>query len=129
MSVVRTVTPAADAPDTQLIYVTLKVTFGAQAPNGCYRLTDLLPSGLAPVAASAGWPAFREEGAPLVYWPYEIEGQRVSWCTSPQDESHTYAYWARTVSPGTYRWEPAVVQSEVAPTLGSSTPATTYTIR
>jgi hypothetical protein len=131
ISVTRTVTPSGDAPDDRLIKVTLAVTFGAQAPGGCYRLTDLLPSGLAPVVAGAGWP---DEGGDdprggLVYRPYDIEGQRVSWCVSPQDANHLYGYSARVVTAGTYRWEPAVVQSEVAPTVGSSTLATTYTIR
>jgi hypothetical protein len=129
ITVTRTVTPADGAPDDHLVHVTLTVSFGAQAPGGCYRLTDLLPSGLAPVVAGAGWPDDEEEGQATVIGPYEIEGQRVSWCVSPQDPKHVYGYSARVVTPGTYRWEPAVVQSEAAPTLGSSTPATTYTIR
>lgn len=126
MSVTRTINPAGSASDTQLVKVTLTVTFGAQAPGGCYRLTDLLPSGLSPVVASAGWSG---EEAPTVIRPYDIEGQRVSWCVSPADTSHVYGYSARVVTPGTYTWEPAVVQSETAPTVGSSTALTTYTIR
>jgi hypothetical protein len=129
MSVVRTVTPAGDASDAHLVKVTLTVSFGAQAPGGCYRLTDLLPSGLAPVVAGAGWSDEESEGPPDVIGPYDIDGQIVSWCVSPQDLQHVYGYSARVVTAGTYRWEPAVVQSEVAPTVGSSTPATTYTIR
>jgi alpha-2-macroglobulin len=129
MSVARTVTPAGDAPDDHLVKVTLTVSFGAQAPGGCYRLTDLLPSGLAPVVAGAGWIDEEAEGRPDVIGPYEIEGQRVSWCVSPQDLTHVYGYSARVVTPGAYRWEPAVVQSETAPTIGSSTAATTYSIR
>ena len=130
ISITRTVTPANDAPDNRLVKVTIAVTFGALAPVGCYRLTDLLPSGLAPVVAGAGWPdEFQEGGGPTVIGPYEVEGQRVSWCVSPADPGHTYGYSARVVTPGTYRWEPAVIQSETAPTVGSSTPATSFTIR
>jgi hypothetical protein len=127
ISVTRTVTPASDAPDDHLVRVTLNVTFGAQAPAGCYRLTDLLPSGLSPVVAGAAWPDSDTEVTAIR--PYEIEGQRVSWCVGRFDQTHSYVYSARVVTPGTYRWEPAVVQSETAPTVGSSTPATTYTIR
>jgi uncharacterized protein YfaS (alpha-2-macroglobulin family) len=37
-------------------------------------------------------------------------------------------YSARVVTPGTYRWEPAVIQSVAAPSVGSSTPVESYTI-
>jgi hypothetical protein len=130
MRVVRTVTPAGDASADHIVRVTLTVTFGAQAPAGCYRLSDLLPSGLAPIVAQAGWSDGQEEGdQPTVISPYEIDGQRVSWCVSPQDPKYVYGYSARVVSPGTYRWEPAVVQSEAAPTVGAAIAETTYTIR
>jgi hypothetical protein len=33
------------------------------------------------------------------------------------------------VSPGTYAWQPAVIQAVDAPEMGASTEATTYTIR
>ena len=38
-------------------------------------------------------------------------------------------YSARVVSPETFTWEPAVVQSTIAARLGASTPVSTYTIR
>jgi hypothetical protein len=37
-------------------------------------------------------------------------------------------YSARVVTPGTYTWEPAVIQSVTAPSIGSSTPVISYTI-
>jgi hypothetical protein len=127
ITVTRTVSPSGEATQDRLVRVMLFVTFGAQAPNGCYRLTDLLPSGLAPVVAGAGWGQGEDDTG--IIGPYEIEGQRVSWCASPSDKIHTYGYSARVVTPGTYRWEPAVVQFEAASSVGSSTPATTFTIR
>jgi len=129
LSVTRTITPAGDAPDDRLVRVRLDVTFGAAAVPGCYRLTDLTPSGLSAVAATAGWPVEDEEAVVLENAPYEVSGQRVSWCASPADRSHTYSYVARVVSPGTYRWEPAELQFELSPTLGTSTPASTFTIK
>jgi len=123
----RIVTPATESPDDRLVNVVITVSFGPQAPDGCYRLTDLLPSGLAPVVAGAGWDDDPEDAG--VWRPYEVDSQRVSWCVSPRDNQHAYGYWARVVTPGEYLWEPAVVQSEVAPSVGAATEATTYTIR
>ncbi|MEO5704994.1 MAG: Ig-like domain-containing protein [Candidatus Limnocylindrales bacterium] len=127
VTVKRTVTPAGGSPSDGLVRVQFEITFGPAVTGGCYRLTDILPSGLAPVAATGG-SSDSEEPATLIY-PYESDGQRVSWCVEPSERSAKYGYAARVVSPGTYRWEPAVLQSEAAPSVGSSTAATTYVIR
>ena len=115
----RTVTPDNDAPDDRFVHVKIHVSFGPQAAPGCYRLADLAPSGLAPVGATGG--AFDEEVATPRNWPYRIDGQEVAWCASPGDTSHDYTYAARVVSPGTYRWEPAILQFELDPRIGAST--------
>ncbi len=127
VTVTRTITPTNDAPDNRLVRVVYTVTFSSRAIKGCYRLTDLLPSGLAPVVGGAGWND--KEVQRQTNSPYEIDGQRVSWCASPSDLVHAYGYAARVVSPGTYRWEPSVIQAELNPTDGAPIPATTYTIR
>ena len=127
VTIKRTVTPAGNAPDDRLVRVRIEVTFGRAATGGCYRLTDLLPSGLAPLVAGRDWYgdyvgrnghlSLRER------WPARLVVRvRLGY-------ARVYGYAARVVSPGTYRWEPAVIQSEVAPTVGSSIPAVTYTIR
>ncbi|MEO8273214.1 MAG: Ig-like domain-containing protein [Chloroflexota bacterium] len=128
ITITRTITPAGNATDDRLVRVAIDVTFGSLAPRGCYRLTDLTPSGLAPIASLGGW--IDAQGLlAATNWPYEVQAQRVSWCASPDDHSYRYSYAARVVSPGTYRWEPAVIQAELEPTVGASTPETTYTIR
>jgi hypothetical protein len=127
VTIKRTVTPAGNAPDDRLVRVVIEVTFGPAVTSGCYRLTDLLPSGLAPLVAGRDWDGEYVDGS--VIYPYESDGQRVSWCAYASDSRRVYGYAARVVSPGTYRWEPAVIQSEVAPTVGSSIPETSYTIR
>jgi uncharacterized protein YfaS (alpha-2-macroglobulin family) len=127
LAVTRTVSPAVGTADGKLIHVSLTVAFGPQAPIGCYVLTDYLPSGLAPMAVTAGWD--RDENGNPIVGPYEIDGQRVSWCVDPAQRERTFSYSARVVSPGTYRWEPAVLQSLDAPELRSSTSETTFTIR
>jgi hypothetical protein len=131
ISVKREVKPDGVAPADRLVRVSISVSFPDQAPSGCYRLTDLLPSGLAPVAAD-GSTYYDEEGEvvePSGNAPYEVEGQRVSWCASPSDRSHVYSYAARVVSPGAYLWESAVIQLELAPELGNATGPTRYEIR
>jgi uncharacterized protein YfaS (alpha-2-macroglobulin family) len=98
-------------------------------PVGCYNVTDLLPSGLAPIAALPGWSDDPEVPRDATA-PYSADGQRVSWCVDPQiSRNAKLAYRARVVTPGTYRWEPAVIQSTTAPSLGAATPASTYVIR
>ena len=131
ITVQRTVTPSGDAPDDRLVHIRLDVTFDSQAVPGCYRLVDLTPSGLSAVSASAAWPEDEDPdaGPVLSNLPYSIEGQRVEWCAQPGDTSHTYEYAARVVSPGSYRWEPAVIELELSPGFGASTAEATYTIR
>lgn len=128
VSIERTVSPADHAPADDFVRVTLDVTFADGAPAGCYQVTDLVPSGLAPAVVPTGqW--WDGGGGPRVIGPYAVEGQQVSWCVDPEmDEPIRLGYSARVVTPGTYRWEPAVIQSVAAPAIGSSTPAIAHTI-
>lgn len=125
LRVIRTVSPASGGA-SGLVRVSIEVRFGSQLPDSCYRLVDLVPSGLAPLVATGGW--YDDEDG-LVNGPNFVEGQVVAWCTSPTDRLKVYQYTARVVTPGTYRWEPAVVQWEEGPELGSATDASTYVIR
>lgn len=126
LSIARVLSPPDHAPADDLVHVTLNVTIDAGAPRDCYQVTDLVPSGLAPVAT----PLYGWGGDPQLIAPYEVEGQRVSWCVG-RDPAHPtlrLGYSARVVTPGTYRWEPAVIQSLAAAELGASTEVRTYTI-
>jgi hypothetical protein len=119
----RSITPAQDAPEDGLVRVTITVSFAPQATSGCWQITDLAPSGLVPLQQRSNWD---DEGG---VGPYETEGQRVSWCASPHSTERTFSYVARVVTPGTYRWEPAVIRAVDAPEIGSATPGLTYRIR
>jgi hypothetical protein len=127
ISVRRTVTPSGDAPGDHLVHVRLDVTFGSQSAPGCYRLVDLTPSGLSAVVTTAAWPD--DEVPVTANRPYSVVGQRVEWCADPASPNHAYEYSARVVSPGSYRWEPAILQFELSPGIGASTPESTYSIR
>jgi alpha-2-macroglobulin len=131
VSIVRTVTPENDAPSDQLVRIRLSVTIAQAAPPGCYEVTEFAPSGLAPASLSLAWaPNSGVAGPNGGVRPYEIEGQRVSWCMNPEVQRHAeLTYSARVVSPGTYTWEPTVVQLVTAPTVGNATDAAVYTIR
>lgn len=108
ISVTRSYAGSTGEPVTlsqdDLVLITLRVTFGPQALDGCYQLSDLLPSGLRPVTRPFAW------GIPFINsYPYRIEGQRVSFCvTKPYPSA---MYYARVINAGTYTAEPAIVQS------------------
>ncbi len=102
----RTVTPGPVISSSGRVEVTLTATFGPQAVRGCYDVTDTLPSGLA---------------------PFGDGGQRVTLCLDPKAPSASYR--ARVVTPGTYRWEPAILQLEGTSESLALTPDTTVEIR
>jgi hypothetical protein len=101
VTIQRTITPGAIVNENQLVHVMITVTFSSQATDECWRVTDVVPSGL----------------APLNWWG---GGQSVSGCIS-RDDPDPINYTARVVSPGTYTWEPAIVQSPTAPEVGDAT--------
>jgi alpha-2-macroglobulin len=122
-SITRTITPTTVDEGT-LVRVTITTTFGAQAPDGCWQVTELVPSGLAPIERDYYWPENAGENS-----PWSIQGQRVSWCAYPRDPDYrTLSYIARVVSPGSYLWEPALIQSDAAPEVGFATNQFVFTI-
>ena len=125
----RVVTPDGSSGSTDIVHVRLEVSFGPQALLGCYDVTDTTPSGLAPLAWTPGWDEVTN-GAGTVWYPWAVDGQRVSWCIDPlQGRRPVLTYSARVVSPGTYQWEPAIAQMAAASEIGAATATTTYTIR
>jgi hypothetical protein len=124
VTISRTIMPANDAPDNRLVRVVITVSFAAQAPASCWQITDIAPSGLAPLQRRWAWED-NEDGL----GPYEIEAGRLSWCASPRSDERTFSYVARVVTPGTYRWEPAVIRSAYAPEIGAATEGLTYRIK
>ncbi|MCI0581820.1 MAG: hypothetical protein L0227_02825, partial [Chloroflexi bacterium] len=122
----RTMSPATSVTEADIVRVTIRVSFGSQAPSGCWQITDVAPSGLVPIEREYRWPdgdiAWAES-------PYSIEGQRVSWCAYPRSyQPDTFVYVARVVSPGSYLWESALIQSVDAPEVGFATDQVVFTI-
>ena len=131
VTVVRHVTPSGPIPAGSLVTIDLTVTVEALAPDGLYRATEILPAGLAPVGSLLTPPSSGdEEPQDIALAPWSSVGNRVEWGFWPSAEKHTFLLrtFGRVVAPGTYAWEPAVVQLVDAPTIGAATAATTVTI-
>ena len=117
----RTVRPAGVIGPTDTVIVTFSVTLGPAARDECWRVTDLAPSGLAPIRGGGAWDQDEDGNAT---WtgasPDFVDGQRVEFCVSRGSKQpvQTLRYVARVVTPGTYLWEGAVLQSTMVPDQG-----------
>ncbi len=121
MSVVRSVSPDGVIRSSDLVDVTLRLNLGPSAVDDCYLVTEVAPSGIAPLREGASWRQQDRAGtdAPKGLLPWSVSGQQVSWCVwvNPRKSVQTLRYRGRVVNPGSFRWEPAVVQSTRAPEL------------
>ncbi len=121
----RTTVPSTPVPLGSVVTVVLMPRFGDFVMTGCYRVEDIVPSGLAPVAGSdGGLPRGEDDDAPVA-----IDGQRVSFCAIPSSPQHRLVYYARVVAPGDYAWEPATMRSERALENGTNTGITRLAVR
>jgi hypothetical protein len=102
-----------------LIRIQLDYRLGQGTEDGCYQLTDLLPSGLrASTSTSDPVQMGPEEGR---RYPYAVVGQRVSFCVYADDGINKAVYYARVLNRGAFAAEPALLQSMLAPaSLGVS---------
>jgi hypothetical protein len=109
VSIRRAYQPSATLGEADLLRIVIGYDVGPKAVDGCYQITDLLPSGLKPVTR------LRERGVEdqSVDYPYAIEGQRVSFCVGEKVRG-AIVYYARVIGKGTYVAEPALIQSQRA---------------
>jgi hypothetical protein len=132
LTIVRTVTPSGRIGSDQLVQVNLQVTFGPRAPDDCHQVTDLVPSGLVAVGDVAAWlDPDNEEPQTDIVAPYFQGNQIVRFCAGPGSTSRVIdlRYYARVITPGSYAWEPAVIDSRSVPGGADLTPAATIEIR
>ena len=74
MTLTRSVTPSGTVDGSDLVRVDLRIKFGSQASAGCAQVTELVPSGLAPVGSLATWIDPDNEEArpdPSIVLPYD----------------------------------------------------------
>ena len=118
--------------DGDLVLVSLEYDLGEGADDGCYQLSDLLPSGLVPVTTVSQGDQVYYEGIedPDLVFPYQVVGSRVSFCAYRDSDQNVLRYLARVVSKGEYLAEPALLQSmQVPDSRALSGGSTTITIR
>jgi hypothetical protein len=132
VSITRSVQPRGTIAAGDLVVVDLTVRFGRRAPSGCHRVVDLVPSGLTPVGLLRGWvdPETDEPATGRVY-PDSQVAQRVIFCAeaTPKVRTQRLRYVARVITVGTYRWEPAMVESRTDPDRAALVPRTNVDIR
>ena len=69
--------PVIEIPDRGLVEVVLEFQLGPQGPDGCYQITDILPSGLKAVTKPSY--ARSQSGLPTrpnSIYPYRLGGPR-----------------------------------------------------
>ncbi len=108
------------------VLVRLRWRLGEKIVDGCYQVSDLVPSGLRPITAQVS-PYAYTEGSDILL-PYAIEGQRVSFCVW-RDSKQIPTYGVRPVSKGLYLAEPASIQAQAAPESWNHTTARRIEIR
>jgi hypothetical protein len=108
----------ATVQEGDLVRITISYELDEKALDGCYQVSDLLPSGLKPVTRLHEW-GIRRKGQGIedtsVAYPYAIEGQRVSFCVYQDGRQQPLVYYARVIGTGSYTAEPAIIQSQKAP--------------
>ncbi|MFN2250723.1 MAG: alpha-2-macroglobulin family protein, partial [Anaerolineae bacterium] len=110
-----------------LVRVTLDYELGEGAVEGCYQISDLLPSGLRAVSRPSGPYGYYDDGD--IVYPYAVDGQRVSFCVHRDDRRSDLSYLARVVTTGRYAAEPAVISAMEAPESRAVSTASAIVIR
>ena len=134
VSIERRVVPEGAVKATDIVVVTLHVRLPSSVTDldGCWLVTELAPSGLAPIwnADGADYEGSDEVDTSNAESPSSVTGQVVRFCVTPdvQRPTHVLRYVARVVTPGSYAWEPAVLQSTQDASLGAVVPATRLVI-
>lgn len=101
--------PTTEFSDGDLVRVDIIPTFAPGALGGAYQIIDYLPSGLRAVTNLQRAP-FDPNYSGYQYYPSDVADQRVTfviWKNYPRP----FFYYARVVSKGEYKAEPALIQS------------------
>ena len=108
-------TSTEDFEQGDLVRVQIWIDYSAKAIDGSYSVTDYLPAGLEYVSGSAKIGGAGSFG--YGYYRYcTAEGQKVTFYdyNGRFNRGYLYYYYARVISPGTYKAEGALVQNLTA---------------
>jgi hypothetical protein len=113
--------PASTLPPGTLVQVTLTLSLGPQAPDGCYQVTDHVPSGLKVVTTTAYIRSSQDYRPPPrlgpVIRPYLSDPQKISFCAGKGSPPITY--YARVSERGDFVWEAAEAHNQRAPSVAA----------
>lgn len=99
--------------ENDLVEIRIYPNISKDITEGYYQVTDLMPSGLAPVTRVYYNGLYNRYSCEYRY-PYNIDGQRVKFNISRDWNSKCAAYfryYARVVNPGTYTVEPIQIKN------------------
>ena len=96
-----------------LVKVTLNYSRAEVSQDGCFQVTDIAPSGLRPITNLYN---FNIPPDNQRVYPYEIDGQKVSFCVYSNSPRQIY-YYARVVNGGAFKAEDALIQSLISPSV------------
>lgn len=106
-----------------IVHVELMPKMSAKAVEGCYTVTEYLPSGLA--FLPWGDPTSKDR---WFSWPSLADGQKIAFCTG-KNPKQPLNFSARVVNKGLFIAEPATVQSALAPGAINSTDASAIEVK
>lgn len=115
-----------------LVEVIINVEYSGRSSNPIFSITDILPSGLKPVANPIGIYGYFSD---YISYPYSVNGQELKfgWYPWHKDSSITdnsnIRYFARVVAPGKYYADPAKIEHFDSPELVNITPSATVEIK
>ncbi len=93
----------------EIVKVVITWDISNQAIDGSYRITDFLPSGLKPINNPSAM-GVNPSSSEISYM--ESDGQKVTFYVGKDWEKKTpLTYYARVISPGTYKAESTIIQS------------------
>ena len=98
-----------------LVRVEIKIDYSKKALHGAYSVTDYLPAGLAFAENTAGVERGTASGRGAFSYA-TVEGRKVTFFdfNSRFDRELTYYYYARVISPGTFKAEGPLVRNLIA---------------
>ncbi len=111
-----------------IVFVDIQPSLSQNALEGCYTITEQLPSNLKPLSWNV---QTLEEANQKEYYgsrPYAVNGQTVKYCVSKGYKPRIH-FPVRVINKGTFTAEPTVIQMSSKPDIVNSTNETTITVK
>lgn len=101
--------------DGDLVEIRFSIESDKSIEKPFFKVTDILPSGLAPVIAVRGFDSYS-----YTNYPYDINGQEIVFYWSEWSKGNTnLKYYARVVNAGKFYADPAKIENYYDPTIAN----------